>query len=78
MGCFFSVSLALATQLLPNEQDTAKDLGVINIASTLPQSLAPAIAPPLIALGSYSLFYLVAAFVTLVGAATVYLIRSVK
>ncbi|MFC3494621.1 MFS transporter [Glycomyces rhizosphaerae] len=51
-GAFFSVDLALATQVLPNPDDTAKDLGVLNMANALPQSLAPAIAPAILALGN--------------------------
>nr|BFF25619.1 hypothetical protein GCM10025732_35840 [Glycomyces mayteni] len=50
-GAFFSVDLALATQVLPNPDDTAKDLGVLNIANALPQSIAPAIAPAILAVG---------------------------
>ena len=83
-GSFFSVDLALATQVLPNADDTAKDLGVLNIANALPQSIAPAIAPSIIALGSataiggYSVWYLFGAFVALLGAVLVYRIKGVK
>ena len=48
-GAFFSVDIALATQVLPSKDDTAKDLGVLNIANALPQSLAPAMAPAILA-----------------------------
>jgi MFS family permease len=73
-GAFFSVDLALATQVLPNPEDTAKDLGVLNIANALPQSLAPAIAPAVLALGNatplggYPLWYLFGALTALAGA----------
>jgi MFS family permease len=83
-GAFFSVDLALATQVLPNPDDTAKDLGVLNIANALPQSIAPAIAPPVIALGAataiggYSVWYLFGAFIALLGAVLVYRIKGVK
>ncbi|BDZ65625.1 MFS transporter [Agromyces mangrovi Wang et al. 2018] len=83
-GAFFSVDLALATQVLPNPDDTAKDLGVLNIANALPQSIAPAIAPAIIAfgattaLGGYTVFYLFGAFVALAGAVLVYRIKGVK
>ncbi|MEU4245356.1 MFS transporter [Actinoplanes sp. NPDC026619] len=51
-GTYFAVDLALVTDVLPDSRnDAAKDLGVINIANTLPQSLAPAMAPALLALG---------------------------
>jgi MFS family permease len=83
-GAFFSVDLALATQVLPDPDDTAKDLGVLNIANALPQSIAPAIAPPIIALGAataiggYSVWYLFGALIALLGAVLVYRIKGVK
>lgn len=83
-GAFFSVDLALATQVLPNPEDTAKDLGVLNIANALPQSIAPAIAPAILALGNatpiggYPLWYLFGALTALAGAVLVYRIKSVK
>lgn len=83
-GSFFSVDLALATQVLPNAEDTAKDLGVLNIANALPQSIAPAIAPSIIALGAatalggYTVWYLFGAFIALLGAVLVYRIKGVK
>lgn len=83
-GSFMSVDLALATQVLPNPADTAKDLGVLNIANALPQSIAPAIAPAIIAfgattaLGGYTTYYLFGALVALAGAVLVYRIKGVK
>ena len=83
-GSFMSVDTALATQVLPNPKDTAKDLGVLNMANALPQSLAPVIAPAIIAfgattsLGGYSTFYLFGALVALAGAVLVYRIKGVK
>jgi MFS family permease len=83
-GSFLSVDTALATQVLPNPADTAKDLGVLNIANALPQSVAPAIAPAVIAfgattaLGGYTLWYLFGALVALSGAVLVYKIKGVK
>lgn len=84
IGSFLSVSLALATQVLPDEEDTAKDLGVINIANALPQSIAPAIAPSVIAIGAatavggYSLFYLVGAAAVLVGALVIFRVKGTR
>lgn len=82
-GAFFSVDLALTTEVLPNPDDTAKDLGVLNIANALPQSVAPAIAPGIIALGAltplggYTVYYLFGGLVALAGAVLVYRIKSV-
>lgn len=38
---FYSLGLALISQLLPSASDRGKDLGVINIASTIPQIVLP-------------------------------------
>jgi MFS family permease len=84
LGSFTSVDLALATEVLPNPDEAAKDLGVLNIANTLPSSVAPIIAPAIIALGSataiggYSLFFLVGAASCLLGAVLVFRIKGVK
>lgn len=43
-GMFFAVDTVLCMHLLPDPDDTAKDLGVLNIANALPQSLAPFLA----------------------------------
>ncbi len=83
-GGFFSVDLALATEVLPRKEDTAKDLGVLAITNGLPQSLAPAIAPSILALGAvvafngYQLLYLIGAVIAALGAVFVYRVRGVR
>lgn len=83
-GAFLSVDLALATQVLPNPEDTAKDLGVLNMANALPQSIAPAIAPAILAvgaatpLGSYVVWYLFGALIAACGAILVTRIKGVQ
>ncbi|TGA95225.1 MFS transporter, partial [Streptomyces sp. MZ04] len=63
-GVFTSVDFALMTDVLPKALDRGKDLGVINIANSLPQVAAPAIAAPIVTyLGGYRVLYLVAAVV---------------
>ena len=47
-GVYLSVDAALVTQVLPSAGGRAKDLGLINIASSGPQVLAPALAAPLV------------------------------
>jgi MFS family permease len=78
-GVYLAVDTALITQVLPAAADRAKDLGVINIATALPQVLGPALAAPIVTyLGGYpSLFGLTAA-VTVAGAVAVVRIRSVR
>jgi MFS family permease len=78
-GIYTAVDFAMITEVLPSAVDRAKDLGVINIATALPQVLGPAIAAPIVTyLGGYpSLFGLTAA-VTVAGAVAVVKIRSVR
>ncbi|MEV4314974.1 MFS transporter [Actinocrispum sp. NPDC049592] len=78
-GAYTSVDFALITQVLPEAADRARDLGVLNIASALPQVLAPVIAAPLVRhLGGYPALYLASALVGLAGALLVYRIKSVR
>ena len=77
-GAYLSVDQALVTQVLPSASGRAKDLGIINIASSGPQVLAPAIAAPLVSrLGGYPTLYLSVAAITILGSAFVWKIRSV-
>src|SRR5215469_766526 len=77
-GAYLSVDNALVTQVLPAVRDRAKDLGVVNIASSLPQVLAPAIAAPIVrSLGGYPSLFLLTAAVTVLGSVLVARIRSV-
>ncbi|MBX6748993.1 MAG: MFS transporter [Micromonosporaceae bacterium] len=78
-GIYVSVDQALITQVLPAATARAKDLGIINIANSAPQVLAPAIAAPIVAtLGGYPVLYGATAVVTILGGLFVYKIRSVR
>ena len=76
-GVYLSVDAALVTQVLPSAAGRAKDLGLINIANTGPQVLAPAIAAPLVSELGYRALYLSVAVITVLGSAFVRRIRSV-
>lgn len=80
-GTYFAVDLALVTDVLPDPATAAKDMGIINIANALPQSVAPALAPFLLAVGgggNYTALYVGGAVVAGVGALTVIPIKSVR
>ncbi|MGW8376860.1 MFS transporter [Streptomyces sp. ODS28] len=80
-GLFLSVDLALVSDVLPNPDDNAKDMGVFNIANTLPQSLAPLFAPLILAIGgggNYPLLFLVGACFGLMGAIVIYRVRGTR
>jgi MFS family permease len=78
-GCFLSVDQALATQVLPEAADRGKDLGVMNIASAVPQALAPLLGAWVVAaLGGFTGLFLLSGLIALLGAATITPIRSVQ
>ncbi|RAY16840.1 MFS transporter [Actinomadura craniellae] len=77
-GAYTAVDFALITQVLPGAGARGKDLGVINIANTLPQVLAPVLAAGVIALGlGYTVLYSLAAVVSVLGSILVGRIKSV-
>ncbi len=78
-GAYLAVDFALLTQVLPFAADRGKDMGVINVANSLPQVIAPAVAWLLVTAvdGGYLLLYIVAAVIGLLGAVFVVKIKSV-
>jgi MFS family permease len=80
-GVFFAVELALVTQILPDrELNAAKDLGMFNIANTLPQSVAPALGPAILWLsqGDYMWLFLVAGGFAFMGSLAITPVREVR
>jgi MFS family permease len=78
-GIYVAVDQALITQVLPAAADRGKDLGVINIANSAPQVLAPAIAAVLVTqFGGYTGLFLFASVVTLLSGVLVRNIRGVR
>ena len=77
-GGYWAVALALLTQVLPAASDRAKDLGVLNIANSLPQVVAPLLTTFVLAsLGGYRGLFAVSAAATLCAAVLVTRVRSV-
>lgn len=79
-GAYLAVDLALVTDVLPDAADSARDLGLFNIANALPYALAPAVAPLILSAsgGSYAVLYTVAGACALLAAAAVFPIRGVR
>jgi MFS family permease len=79
-GIYMAVDLALVADVLPDKASTAKDLGVLNIAGALPFSVAPAIAPAILAIGggSYGVLYAVAGVCAIVGAFAILPVKAVR
>jgi MFS family permease len=82
-GVYFAVDMALVAAVLPNPDDTAKDLGVFNIASAFPQTIAPVIAPVFLSIGAVAGGNLPAVFIAgaifaVIGAFAVLPIRKTR
>jgi MFS family permease len=79
-GVYVAVDLALVVDVLPDKDNAAKDLGVFNIAGALPFSVAPGIAPAILALGSgsYGVLYAVAGVSAILGAVAILPVKGVR
>src|SRR5438270_4035883 len=78
-GMYLAVDFALVVDVLPDQDRVAKDLGVLNIASALPFSIAPAIAPAILAIGTgYGALYAVAGICAVIGAFAILRVRGVR
>jgi MFS family permease len=79
-GVYTAVDLALVVDVLPDSDNAAKDLGVLNIAGALPFSVAPGIAPAILAFGhgSYGVLYAVAGVGAILGAAAILPVKGVR
>ncbi|MET8169041.1 MFS transporter [Streptomyces sp. NPDC005329] len=83
LGSYMAVDTALAIGVLPDRTTAAKDLGVLNIGNTLPQSLIPAIAPLFLSIGSasgtnYTALYLFGSACACAGAFAIHFVRAVR
>ena len=79
-GIYVAVDLALVVDVLPGKDSAAKDLGVFNIAGALPFSIAPGIAPAILAIGggSYGVLYGVAGVCAIIGAFAILPVKRVR
>lgn len=85
-GLFLSVDAALCIAVLPDPETKAKDLGVLNLANSVPGTLAPVLAGGLVipfgnqfaAGAGYSLWFAIAAAIAVIGGLLVLQIRGVR
>ncbi|TAL71674.1 MAG: MFS transporter [Rhodanobacter sp.] len=81
LGVYLTVDFALVTDVLPErETHAARNLGIFNIASVLPQALMPALAPAILfaSAGSYAVLFVVAAVLSALGAWAIRPVRGVR
>jgi len=78
-GCFMAVDQALATQVLPSSHTRGKDLGIMNIATAVPQAVAPLLGAFVVAsVGGFTSLFVASAIFAALGGLAVIPIKSVK
>jgi MFS family permease len=85
-GAYAAVDLALVTDVLPNPDEAAKEMGVFTVASTLPPAVAPAIAPVFLAIpfaamgdgGNFVALFMASAVFAALGALAIRPVRAVR
>jgi MFS family permease len=78
-GSFLSVDQALATQVLPDAASRGKDLGIMNIATAVPQAVAPLLGAWIVAaLAGFTGLFLLSAVIAVLGGLAVLPIRAVR
>ncbi|QFU89599.1 MFS transporter [Amycolatopsis sp. YIM 10] len=85
LGMFSAVDQALALDVLPERQTEAgRFMGIMGFATSVPQSVAPLVAPVFLAVGAtaaeknYSLLFIVAAACTVLSGLAVLRIKTVR
>ncbi len=78
-GCFLSVDQALATQVLPDPETRGKDLGIMNIATAVPQAIAPLIGAGVVAMmGGFMGLFIMSGVFAFAGALAVARVKAVR
>jgi MFS family permease len=77
-GMFQAVDTALMSEVLPSAKSFAKDLGVVNIAATLPQTLAPGVAGAIVLAFGYAALFPIAIVLGILGALAVWPIKATR
>jgi MFS family permease len=78
-GAFLGVDFALITQVLPDAAANGRGMGLVNIAASLPQIFSLGLAWLAVTrLGGYPVLFAGAAVIAILGAVSVYRIRSVR
>lgn len=78
-GMFQAVDTVLMTEVLPSAETFGKDLGVVNIAATLPQTIAPVVSGGIVLLlGGYVGLFPLGIVLSILGALAVWPIKATR
>lgn len=77
-GAFYAVELALIADVLPSDETAGEDLGVADLAQSLPQSLLPVAAPSVVGVFGYPGLFIGGAISGILGAMSVTRVKKVR
>jgi MFS family permease len=82
-GCFLAVDIAIVTLVLPHEENAARDMGVLNIASAAPQTAAAVLSGLVVAVfgggaAAYGDLFLVSAAFAVLGGLAINSVTAVR
>ncbi|MEO7123030.1 MAG: MFS transporter [Lacisediminihabitans sp.] len=79
-GAYSAVDFALMVDVLPSQGSIGKDLGVLNVASNVPQAITPLLAAGLLWIfaGNYASIYIFAAVAVVISSLLVFPIKKVR
>jgi MFS family permease len=79
-GVYMAVDMALMVDVLPSSGDAGKDLGVLNVATNIPQAITPVLAAGLLGIfdGNYAVLFVFAMIMVFASSFLVFPIKSVK
>lgn len=78
---YFAVELVLATLVLPDPDNPAKDLGILKIADNLPVTIVSTAAPFLLAIGgggNYAALFIAGAIAAVIGGLVILFVRGAR
>jgi MFS family permease len=77
-GMYQAVDSALMSEVLPGDGSYAKDLGVLNIAATLPQTIGPFLGGAIVVWLGYSALFPIGLVLAVIGAVAIIPIKAVR
>jgi MFS family permease len=79
-GAYTAVDFAVMVDVLPSQGDAGKDLGVLNVASNVPQAIVGVVAAALLGIfgGNYASIFVFAAVSVVVSSLLIFPIKSVR
>ena len=79
IGTYFAVDLAVMSLVLPRQDTVGRDLGILTVATGLPQIMSSVVAGGLITYaGGYPALYLFGGFCALLAGVVIFLIKKVR